>query len=193
MKKVLKIVGIVLLVLIVIGMFGNKKEPAKTAETVAEATAEPKAEPQAEPEVEAEQIEEAIEEVAEEAEPDQLSVDDIVTLYEITLSNNFTDDGQGYKIEQDDNIIMIYVWSDGITNEALRARYNDEYKAAWDNMVDSFKGSSESFQNVLDENGHSDVSSAINVLNDKNKDNVLLSVLDGVVLYDAVNDIDLIS
>lgn len=184
MKKVLKIVGIVLLVLIVIGMFGNKKteEPAKTVETVVEAPAE------------AEQIEEAIEDAAEEAEEEyQLSVDDIITIYEISLGQNFNEDGQGYEVVRQDNSIIVNVWSEGITGEALQAKTNAQYKDAWNQMVENFKDSSESFQNVLDENGYSDMTAAVCVVNDVNHDRVLLMVANGVVFYDAVNEIDLIS
>lgn len=193
MKKVLKIVGIVLLVLIVIGMFGNKKteEPTKAVETAVEATAEVKTEA---PTEEAEQIEEAIEDATEEAEEEyQLSVDDIITIYKISLEQNFTDDGQGYDVIRQDDTILINLWSEGITGEALQAKTNDKYKSDWNYMVDNIKDSSESFQSVLDENGYSDMTSAISVVNDVNHDRVLLLVVNGVVLYDAVNEIDLIS
>lgn len=176
MKKVLKILGIILLVLIVIGMFGNKKEQANTEEPVQEV----------------EKIEEAAEEVVEE-EDYQLSVDDIITMYKLSLAQNFTDEGQGYEVTQSDKSILINLWSNGITEEAVKALVDDKYKEAWDNMVESFKNTSETYQKTLDDNGHSDISAIINILNDVSKDKIILSISKGTVLYDAVNGIDLIS
>ena len=189
MKKVLKIVGIVLLVLIVIGMFGKKKEPANV-----EAPVEAPAEAVEEAPAEAEQIEAAIEEAAEDAEEEyRLSVDDIITLYEISLGQNFNEDGQGYEVKRQDNAIIVNVWSDGITAEAMEAKTNDAYRASWDQMVENLKDACKSFQNVLDENGYSDMAAAVCVVNDVNHDKILLMIAKDTVMYDAVNEIDLIS
>lgn len=191
MKKFLKVFGIILLVLVVliIGVFvialidakNDDKEPAakEPVESVAAAeTPEPI------------EIEEPAEESTEEY---QLTIDDIINLYEITLKQNFSEEGQGYEVKQSNNVIQINVWSDGISEEAVKALVNDDYKNAWNNMVESFKGTSESFQKVLDDNGYTDMTAMVNVLNDTSKDKTILAVVDGVVMYDAVNGIDLIS
>ena len=47
-------------------------------------------------------------------------------------------------------------------------------------------------QQDLNDNGHSDVAFVMEVVNDINKENVLLVVTNGIVMYDAANGIDLL-
>lgn len=195
MKKFLKVLGIIVLVIVIlfVALFiyefvkvskQDKPEETKVEETVATP----------EPEEEAEEVEEAAEEAAKEAEEEnKLTVEDIVAIYKLSLGQNFNDDGQGYEVKQDGDIIQINVWGEGVSEGAVLAKANSEAKASWDGMVENFKSSSKSFQSVLDENGHSDVTAMVNVVNDKNHDRIILIVSNGVVLYDAVNDINLLS
>ena len=72
------------------------------------------------------------------------------------------------------------------------AKLNDEYKKDWDYMVESLIGTQKIFQNIMNESGHTDTLVAIGVLNDINKDNLLLYISLGMALYDTVNDINLL-
>ena len=62
----------------------------------------------------------------------------------------------------------------------------------WNTLVKSVTKASMQTQQDLNDNGHSDVAFVMEVVNDINKENVLLVVTNGIVMYDAANGIDLL-
>lgn len=112
-------------------------------------------------------------------------IDTAVSLIESILKENF----DNYSISHEDSIITINVWDDGIALGALlAANGNEEFKASWAEMAENQKFFCESISDFVDTIGLDDVVVVVNVLNDGNKDNVLLSVMEGVIIYDSVND-----
>lgn len=113
------------------------------------------------------------------------SVSTAVLLVESTLAKNF----DNLKVYHEDGVIYVNIWEDGITAAALVAMEGDpDYLRSWDELVDSQIRLSESVYGLVQSLGLTEISVAINVLNDTNTDNVLLTVFNGVVFYDAVND-----
>lgn len=105
----------------------------------------------------------------------------IKTYLELALAENI----QNYKISYDPeaNLYNIMVWQDGISVGAVLAANGN--REEWDNMKNSIASTCSVFQESIAEiSPGSHVS--INVLNDANTDNTLLTILDGVVVYDSV-------
>ena len=112
-------------------------------------------------------------------------IDNAVILIESNLKEHF----DNYTISHKDRIITISIWEDGIAMGAIMASQGDEtYKSAWDGMVENIKNLCDSVCDFVDTLGLDDVTVAINLLNDSNTENVLLTVMEGVVIYDSVND-----
>lgn len=122
--------------------------------------------------------------------PDQntgtLSVDAIAAIIEISLQESF---GENYTIEYDDTGITVNIWSENVTPGVTLAINGDsEALKAWESLVENFVNTSVTACNLLKENGHSDVIFSYNILNELNKDNYLLMILNGEVIYDVVSD-----
>lgn len=114
------------------------------------------------------------------------NVDAVVTLVKGVLDENY---GENYSMDYDENGVTINVWYDGIALEVTMAAAGyDEYQEEWMEVVDAMKKQTESFAGVFEAAGIDDMPVMFNILNDQNKDNTLLSVLNGVVIYDAVQD-----
>lgn len=127
-----------------------------------------------------------------ETEPPKLTLDEVKAEFDSALAQTFGEVGE-YSISQQQNIIIINVWSEGITADALKAKEDDRCKEAWDGMVEKFLNAQASLQRKLDDNGHSDIVAMLNIVNDTNHDRMILVVAKHQVLYDAVNGIDKLS
>lgn len=123
-------------------------------------------------------------ETATPATSSSAEIDVAVGLIESVLKENF----ENYTISHDGSIITVNVWEDGIAMGAvLAAAGNEQYKTSWDELIENQKGFCISLCDFVDTLGLDDVMVIVNVLNDGNKDNVLLSIAEGVVIYDSVN------
>ena len=121
---------------------------------------------------------------------ENLSIDLCVMSMKLVLNQNFED---RYTIQQDENVITVNLWQDGVSLGAALAASGDESSIeSWNTLVESMKSMTASMQKVLNDNGHGDVAVLTQVVNDANTDNVLLSISLGTVLYDAVNNINLL-
>lgn len=158
------------------------EEPAPTATPEATATPEPTPEITATPEPTEEPLQETSDSTTE---SDMMYFAAIV---EYAASQSY-EEGK-YKVEYDDNSITLSVWGDNISmGAALAASGNEEAKQAWEsNIVESNVELNKQIVEQAKENGLNDAVIVTNVLNDANLDNTLLSVLNGVVIYDCVSD-----
>ena len=96
---------------------------------------------------------------------------------------------ENYDISCEDDTITVNVWQDGIAAGAMLATAgNQEAKSAWDSLVENTQGYCESTSELVDSLGLDDVFVVVNILNDQNTENVLLSILEGTVIYDVTND-----
>lgn len=108
----------------------------------------------------------------------------VAGLIEMALKENFTD----YSIEYEDDIISVGIWQDGISAGAtLALAGNQECIDSWNQMVENEIELCSGMKELADNFGRSDITIMLNVLNDLNTENVLLSIVNGSVFYDAVN------
>lgn len=96
-----------------------------------------------------------------------------------------------YTINYDKDGITVNAWLDGITQGAVLLKSglgSDELQQSWDNMKSSTMNACSKWVDGLKESGVENPVVVYNVVNDVNHDNILLSVLNGVVIYDATKE-----
>lgn len=115
--------------------------------------------------------------------PDEDQISALVAAADIILEQNFGDD---YTIsyDEEEKMVTINVWKDGVAAGAIGVQAGTVSKGDWTAMVDGLQSMSESVYDNFEPYG---VNVNVNVLNDTNKDNTLLSFLNGVKFYDAVD------
>lgn len=123
-------------------------------------------------------------------EKNKKSIYEIIEIASLSLAGNY---GTNYKVSEDDGVLNVSVWNDGVAAGAMMAAQgNKETLEAWDSMRDSIIELSESIRTLLDENGHRATSSTVSVLNEVSRDKSVLIVQDGYVVYDYVYGIDML-
>ena len=109
-----------------------------------------------------------------------------MALVKTTLDTSFPDCNE---ISRDGNNVIIKAWQDGVTIEAMAAKTNGGAMLdQWNSMKDNVEYMAQSAYDLLGTSGIKDGHVTVNLLNDQNKENVLLTFLDGVCIYDCVND-----
>ena len=120
-------------------------------------------------------------------QPDAISLDDAVTVVEAAVKSSY---GSDFTLTHDDHSITFGVWRDGVAENALRAQSGDaDSMTAWRNLVSSNQSLSSTMSNLLKSAGFQDVSVTVNILNDLNHDNTLLTVTDGAITYNWVEPV----
>ena len=114
--------------------------------------------------------------------PDEEMINSLIALSKVVLNENF---GDNYNISYEDNMVTINIWQEGITLGALGVQAGTVSKSTWKKMVDGVQSMSKSVYKNFEPYG---VHVNVNVLNDVNKENTLLSFLDGVKFYDALEE-----
>lgn len=184
-KKPLNIVVPVVLFLAALFISPNatpttEPEPAATPVVTESPTAtpEPTAEPTPEP------TPEATEEPATE-ETEGASTESVASLIELSIKQGF----DNYTVDTQGDTIVVNVWQDGIAMGAASAQYGDSSaQSAWETMKDSAVEMSNSFKELARTAGRDDITVVMNVINGQNQDNTLLTVIDGTVTYDCLDD-----
>ena len=113
------------------------------------------------------------------------SLSDAVSLIETVLEQGF---GNNYKVEIQDNMIIASAWTDGVAADAtaIQQAGGGSDHESWFQMKEGMKTLYNSLDNLLDSEGYKDTTLVLNVLNDLNHDNVLLTMADGVFVYDLL-------
>lgn len=117
-----------------------------------------------------------------------ITIEDAVQVIDKVLAENLTN----YNISHKDKFISIEVWEYGIAAgiDAI-AHGNTEYRDLWDELVDRYESTATSYCNLTRDMGLTDISVSINLLNDANMENTLLSVVNGVVVYNCLDDLEI--
>lgn len=119
----------------------------------------------------------------------QLSMSDLILALKLSLAGNY---GENCDVKENAGTLTVSVWNDGVAAGAYLAQQGDTaLLSSWDSMTENMIGLSESVRELLDANGYRSESSVVNVVNDANHNNVLLTVKDGAVVYDFVRGINL--
>ncbi|MBD5151194.1 MAG: hypothetical protein HDT16_01565 [Oscillibacter sp.] len=129
-----------------------------------------------------------------ESEPDETtepiteaSLDDLCDIIELVSEGNYED----FDVFNDgENTITMNIRQDGLAAElALAMDANDEsVKQLWETLKESMIDVCNSTCDLIDTAGREDVSFLLNILNDTNHENVLLSITEGVVIYDVMEE-----
>lgn len=201
-KKSHKLLIALIVVIVICAAFGSGKDndskaaetAAVTTETAEEATTEEATvvtteettEATTEPETEqtTEATTEPTTEATTETEKATVNVEDVKYLIKAAIKDNFT----YCTVEGDETGITINVAGDGIAKAvyfASAAGYDETYDE-WVSMKESVVTMSNSIQELMKSCGMENALLMINVLNDENTDNVLLSMINGNVFYDAL-------
>lgn len=110
------------------------------------------------------------------------SYDAFLASLEETLQNSY---GDHYSIDDDGTTLTISIWQDGVASEAEYVIAGSESADAWDGLKESLQNLSITcFEQANSASPERHV--VLNVLNDQNTENVLLSYLDGSCVYDVV-------
>lgn len=117
------------------------------------------------------------------------SLDVVCALIETTLKENYEEHG-GYEITHDDASVTVNVWIDGLAAEVIAAQQSESeaLKATWETAKENTVAFAKSIREFMDTMGQSGAALTLNVLNDANHDNMLLGILEGVVIYDVMED-----
>ncbi|MGN1022855.1 MAG: hypothetical protein ACI4OJ_05090, partial [Lachnospiraceae bacterium] len=111
------------------------------------------------------------------------SYDSFVEGLKQTLQTSY---GDQYTVEDDGKTLTISIWQDGVAKEAQYViDGSSDSTSAWADLKDSLQNLSMTcFQQANSASPERHV--VLNVLNDQNTENVLLSYLDGTCVYDVV-------
>ena len=170
--KILKGLGIAFVLLIVLAMCtpsDKKEDTAKKEEPVQEQT------------------------TVEEAKPEETQTADTnatLEIYRLLLDDKIKDNFEGYESEVKDNTLFIKAWSSGVAMAAASAKTGDSAsKEAWDKLVEATVSSCQTtYDAIQTELKLKDAHVSFNVLNDVDTTKTLISVLDGVLVYNALSE-----
>ena len=96
--------------------------------------------------------------------------------------------GDDCTISKDGYVYTVNVWQEGLAQTAMLAQTGDkDAKEAWDKIAYTTMQASDSLQELLTASGYGDYMVQIQVLNDKNHDNTLLTVTMGMASYNCVS------
>jgi hypothetical protein len=127
----------------------------------------------------------SIEETSIEESSEPVDYDALESILKPVFDTNYPDH---YSLEIADGIATINVWQDGIAAAAVYAAAGEQTTLeSWNTLVESMCSLSESVCSAAEAAGYENISCMLSVLNDQNMDNTLLTVVNGIVIYDAVN------
>ncbi|MEG1523984.1 MAG: zinc ribbon domain-containing protein [Clostridia bacterium] len=110
-----------------------------------------------------------------------------LTYLTATLEDSYGADNCSIEYNEESTVYDIRLWADGIVQGAIQANGGDKQaKDNWDTVRTSLCAVCSATKDYVVQSGDNSSNVAIAVMNDANKDNVLLSIVNGVVVYDAV-------
>lgn len=117
-------------------------------------------------------------------EPEKISEDELRERFAQALSGF----GNDYEIDLEGYVYTVSVWQDGLAACAMLAEQGVPTAVEqWEEIVDTTAEASNSLQELLSISGYGDYMVQIEVLNDQNHENTLLTVLLGMVSYNCVS------
>lgn len=106
-------------------------------------------------------------------------------LIETVSAMYFQDISVTYDEETDSYIVN--VCQEGVASDLTAVRAGTLERSTWDQVVDTMVDDCNSMKGVV-EKAELDSNVMLNILNDQNRDNVLLSIINGTVIYNAADD-----
>ena len=119
------------------------------------------------------------------APQETVSIDDAMNTVDNLVQLYF----KNYTIKQENRTIRVSIWQDGVSDVILLARNgNMDCIIAWNDFIDSQKECSSNMYELVQALGESDISVELDVLDDRDKKSILLSTVNGVVVFDCLKD-----
>ena len=184
MKKLLSVL-VVLAMVFSLAACGGGEEPVAATEAATEAApAATEAATEAAPAAtEAVPAETAAAE-PEEAVSDSDVVDLVISLIELSIGDSF----DYYEIDGDETSIELSVSTDGLAEamyDALTAGYDENFEQ-WVEVKNNFSSLCDTIYETAVDLGMDDPLVFVHILNDQNYENTLLTIMNGIVVYDAM-------
>ena len=112
----------------------------------------------------------------------------VASAIKTVLDKNAEGTGIEYSLEYDDTGLVIAAKASGVAAEVAQAKadgYDDTYEP-WVTMRESMVKLCNSISDAVDTLGAKDKYVTVTVVNDANEDNTLLTIMNGVVVYDVM-------
>ncbi len=94
-----------------------------------------------------------------------------------------------FRIEQGDQMIRVFLWQEGIVSDLVSVVGGDKQAATdYEDFKEIMREFAQQQYDILQQSGLSGYHISLNMLNDTNREDVLLTYLDGEEVYDAVQD-----
>lgn len=150
---------------------GNDADAAPTATPEVTATAAPTEAPTAAPEA---------------SSTAEVTTESVASLVKLATKDNFDD----VDVSVDGDVITVNIKQNGIAAAyTLVAAGDADSKASWDELVQNQVAMCNQLKDSAHDLGRDDIVFIVQVLNDLSPDKTLVSVVDGVVYYNAADDV----
>ena len=114
---------------------------------------------------------------------DMKKLDDTMSILNAILEDSF---GSDYSLVYDQGGVTIsFMKEDAALAASLAKKGNNEAVKTWGIFVNNMQGVSTQLQEILEQNGFSDMYVTVQLFDKKEKDTALILVVDGKVTYDA--------
>lgn len=124
---------------------------------------------------------------SEASSTDEVTTESVATLVNLATKDNFDD----VDVSVDGDVITVNIKQNGIAADFYALTQGDaDVKDTWDQLVQNQVSLCDQFKKSSSDLGRDDIIFIVQLLNDANPDNVLLSVVDGTVYYNAADDVE---
>ena len=113
----------------------------------------------------------------------KVSIEDVKQILYDKIAGNF----EYVDVKGDETSISVNVAESGIALEAILAKSQEKF-TEWREMRESIRKFSETVYKLVKDSGFKDTIVYVNLLNDQNKENTLIMYMNGVLIYDAIDN-----
>ena len=113
----------------------------------------------------------------------KVSIEDVKQILYDKVAGNF----EYVDVKGDETSISVNVAESGIALEAILANSQDKF-TEWREMKKGMQSFSEAVYKLVKDSGFGDTIVYVNLLNDQNKENTLIMYMNGVLIYDAIDN-----
>jgi hypothetical protein len=113
----------------------------------------------------------------------KVSIEDVKQILYDKIAGNF----EYVDVKGDETSISVNVAESGIALEAILANSQEKF-TEWREMKKGMQSFSEAVYKLVKDSGFGDTIVYVNLLNDQNKENTLIMYMNGVLIYDAIDN-----
>ena len=113
----------------------------------------------------------------------KVSIEDVKQILYDKIAGNF----EYVDVKGDETSISVNVAESGIALEAILANSQEKF-TEWREMKKGMQSFSEAVYKLVKDSGFVDTIVYVNLLNDQNKENTLIMYMNGVLIYDAIDN-----